>query len=342
MRIRIVSYTAKGRDTAERVADVCASEGHDVERYALPKFCRGGDTPLACGSSEWAGSAFQHADALIFCCASGIAVRAVAPWVRDKTSDPAVLVIDERADYVIPLLSGHIGGANALAVLISQKLGAQAVLTTATDVNGLFAVDVFAARNHLTITDMGRCKAVSAALLAGEPVGFFSEFPVSGQMPRGLTAGIARIGVYVGKAERDPYPETLRLIPKRYAAGMGCRRGMPFEELDAFFIKQLASCGVTEDELLCVASIDLKRNEEGLLALCRARGIPFRTFTAQELNALEGDYTGSGFVQAQTGVDCVCERAAVLASGGTLVRKKTAENGMTFALAETEEAISFV
>ena len=342
MKIRIVSYTARGRDTAERIAAVCETEGHSVTRYALKKFCKAGDTPLLVGACDWAGSAFSAADALIFCCASGIAVRAIAPWVKDKTSDPAVLVVDERADFVIPLLSGHIGGANELAVRLSERLGSQAVLTTATDVNGLFAVDVFAERNRLTITDMNLCKAVSAALLSGEPVGFMSELPVEGELPAGLTEGDARIGVYVGTSHNDAYPKTLRLIPRRYAAGMGCRRGEPAEELDAFLAEQLALCGVTEEELLCVASVDLKRDEKGLISLCERRHLPFITYSAEELNGAEGDFSDSGFVRERTGVDCVCERAAVLAADGKLVTKKKARNGMTFALARTEEAIRFV
>lgn len=342
MKIRIVSYTARGRDTAERIASICESEGHVVTRYALQKFCRDGDTPLLVSASEWAEAGFSDADALIFCCASGIAVRSIAPWVKDKTSDPAVLVIDEHADFVIPLLSGHIGGANELAVMLSGKLGAKAVLTTATDVNGMFAVDVFAEHNRLNITDIKLCKAVSSALLSGEPVGFASELPVEGELPAGLTEGEAQIGVYVGTSHNDVYPITLHLIPRRYAAGMGCRRGKSADDLDAFFTRQLSLRGISDEELLCIASVDLKRDEEGLKTLCQRHRLPFMTYSAEDLNKAEGDFSDSGFVRDRIGVDCVCERAAVLAADGKLVMKKTAENGMTFALAKMEEAIHFV
>ena len=158
MKIRIVSYTARGEQTARRVSDALASAGHETRAFALPKFCRPGDEPLGSSASEWARDGFLHADALVFCCASGIAVRAIAPLVKDKTTDPAVLVIDEAGAFVIPLLSGHIGGANALAQALSDALGATPVISTATDVNGLFAVDVFATKNHLAIADMALAK----------------------------------------------------------------------------------------------------------------------------------------------------------------------------------------
>lgn len=342
MRIRIVSYTARGEQTARRVSNALASAGHETRAFALPKFCKNGDEPLTVSASEWARDGFLHADALVFCCASGIAVRAIAQWVKDKTTDPAVLVIDEAGAFVIPLLSGHIGGANALATALSDALGATPVISTATDVNGLFAVDVFATKNHLAIADMALAKKVSAALLSGEPVGFRSDLPVSGPLPNGLVAGEAKLGVYVGRdAAAAPYPETLALIPRRFAIGMGCRKHKDADAIEAFVNRQLSACGVSKREIRCVASIDLKKDEEGLIALSDSLGVPFFTYSAEALCAVPGDFSGSAFVKETTGVDSVAERAAVKASGGELVVKKIAEDGMTFAMAAYKEEISF-
>ena len=115
MTIWLISYTARGRALGAKVADILRAEGHSCRTFALPKFCQQGDEPLTLSAADWAGKAFEEADALVFCCASGIAVRAIAPHVRDKRKDPAVLVLDEGGTFVIPLLSGHLGGANALA-----------------------------------------------------------------------------------------------------------------------------------------------------------------------------------------------------------------------------------
>lgn len=341
MKVWTVSFTAHGEETARRVKDALESVGHDCRAFAPEKFCKPGDEPLSVSVSDWAGDGFQTADALIFVCAAGIAVRAIVPWVKSKTTDPAVLVIDEKATFVIPLLSGHIGGANALASMLAEAIGSTPVITTASDLNGLFAVDVFATKNRLKITDMVLAKEVTAALLAGEPVGFLSDFPVSGALPKGLASGEAKLGVCVSKERKQPFEKTLRLIPQRFVIGVGCKRGKDAKALDAFLSRELMKADVSLNEVLCLASIDLKKNEQGLLAFSEAHGIPFQTYTADELNAVSGTFSGSEFVKQTTGTDCVSERAAVKASQGELVVKKVAEDGMTFALAEIKEGISF-
>ncbi len=342
MRIRIISYTGQGRNTAAAIADALRGEGHICRRFAMPRFCLQGDEPWAGRAADWAAEGFREADALLFCCAAGIAVRAIAPSVKDKTTDPAVIVIDELGHYVIPLLSGHLGGANALAGKIAGALGATAVLTTATDLNGVFAVDVFASGNSLSIGDMALTREISAALLEGVSVGFRSDLPWEGPLPQGLTTGSAELGICISSdREAGPFARTLRLIPRRYAAGIGCRRGKSGEELEAFLLDQLAKYHITVEELRCIATIDLKADETGLISLCEKYRLPLQTWSAEQLSAVPGEFTGSVFVKAHTGVDSVCERAAVLASRGPLIIRKTAANGMTFALAEFEEVISF-
>lgn len=132
-------------------------------------------------------STSHREDGLIFVGACGIAVRSIAPQIASKKSDPAVLVVDECGQFVISLLSGHLGGANELSLKAAQILGAQPVVTTATDLHKRFAVDVFSRKNDCEILFMKAAKEVSAALLAGKTVGFYSEFPFVGALPNGLT-----------------------------------------------------------------------------------------------------------------------------------------------------------
>ena len=341
MTLWILSYTRRGRALGARAAAVLQAEGHFCRTFALPKFCEAADEPLTLSAPDWAREAFCQAEGLIFCCAAGIAVRAISPHVKDKRTDPAVLVLDEGGQFVIPLLSGHLGGANELAVDLAKKLGATAVLTTATDVNGLFAVDLFAKANDLFIEDMALAKAVSAALLQGEKVGFLSDLPVEGDLPSELTRGPADLGIHVSARAESPFPRTLRLTPRRYAAGLGCRRGKDAGELSSFFARQLTAAGVSPHELLALGSIDIKKDEPGLVALAKEYGLPFVTYSAEALQRAEGEFTPSAFVKGVTGVDSVAERAAVLAAGGKLAVRKIAENGMTFALAKKEEGIRF-
>ena len=345
MTVRLIAYSRRGCETALRAADALTRRGNACRVFASEKHRVSDAVELWSGPcAQWAEAGFAEADALIFCCAAGIAVRGIAPWVRSKKTDPAVLVVDEAGRFVISLLSGHIGGANELAADLAADLGATPVITTATDLNGLFAVDVFAEKNHLFIESMTLAKEVSAALLAGEPVGFCSDLPVRGAVPPELTDGAARIGVCVtADPEKVSYEKTLRLVPRRYAAGLGCRRDKDPDAMERFFLARLAECGVPFRALRCIASVDLKRDEPCLLALSEKYALPFMTYGAAELNALPGTFSGSDFVKGVTGVDCVSERAALLATGqnGKLVCGKTAGDGMTFALAEYEEDVRF-
>lgn len=344
MTVWLAAYSDRGCRTALRAAEALRKRGSVCRVFASEKHRVSESVEaLTVPCADWAGSGFQAADALVFCCAAGIAVRGIAPHVHSKKTDPAVIVVDETARFVISLLSGHIGGANELAAELAADLGATPVITTATDLNGLFAVDVFSEKNHLYIESMALAKEVSAALLAGEAVGFCSDLPVRGPVPPELSQdGPERIGVCVtADPARAPYEKTLRLIPKRYAAGLGCRRGKDAGEMARFFAEKLADRGVDPRSLRCIASVDLKRDEACLLALAEQYKVPFVTYSAEELNALPGEFSGSDFVKGVTGVDCVSERAAALAAGGRIVCKKIAGEGMTFALAEYEEDVCF-
>ena len=326
MTIWLISYTARGRDLAARVSELLRTLGHSCRTFALPKFCGAGDEPLTCSAGDWAKAGFAGADGLVFVCASGIAVRAVAPHVKDKRRDPAVLVLDEAGRFVIPLLSGHLGGAN---------------VESQTTPDGNFPTVASPNPEEPAAMAMALAKAVSAALLSGERVGFCSDLPLAGDLPGELTAGEAELGILVSAEDKRPFARTLRLVPRRYTVGIGCRKGKEEQELEAFLLQNLDRCGVGLHELRALASIDLKKDEPGLVTLAEKVGLPFYTYSAEALRQVPGDFTPSVFVREVTGVDSVCERAAVLSSGGELVVRKAAENGMTFALAKKEEAIRF-
>ena len=341
MKVRLAAYSLTGLGTAEKIAAVLSDRGMECSVWAPEKYCEDGANPIEGSAMDWAKEGFEKADALIFCCAVGIAVRGIAPWVKSKTTDPAVIVTDELGKFVIPLLSGHIGGANELASVIADELGSIPVVTTATDIHGLFAVDVFSTKNHLKIKSMKLAKEVSVDLLAGKKVGFLSDIPVQGELPEGLVKGDAELGICISKEDKKPFGRTLRLVPKSYVVGMGCRKDKDPGELEEYFLRMLSENGVSPDEVRCIASIDIKKDEEGLKALSKKYRVPFVIFTADELKKAEGEFSSSSFVADTTGVDCVCERAAVCAGAKELIVKKQAENGMTFALGKYEEVIHF-
>ena len=325
MTVAVIAFTRRGAELGRKLAAALGGALYAPARFAADV----GAQPVP-ALAAWTAARWEDSDALVFVGAAGIAVRAVAPHVRDKFTDPAVVSVDEEGRFAVPLLSGHVGGANELALRVAELTGGQAAVSTATDVNGLFAVDVWAKGNGLVITDRALAKEVSAALLEGKAVGFASDW--GHPCPAGLTQGPAEIGVWVtARTGAGPFSRTLRLAPKGLILGVGCRRGTERAAIEEAAAEDLA--GSEPLAVAAVATIDLKKDEPGLLAFCAARGLPLLTFSAGELSAVAGDFTPSDFVKGVTGVDNVCERAAA-AAGGRIVVPKLAKNGVTASVAE--------
>lgn len=286
------------------------------------------------------------ADAVIFFCAAGIAVRTMAPLLVHKSVDPAVLVIDEMGKFCISLLSGHAGGANSLAERVGAMTGALPVITTATDLEQKFAVDDFARRNGLLVADWAMAKRISAAILEGEHVRICSDLVLEGDLPEELRETGDHepqnsIRITCRQLESSETSAVLQLIPRTVVAGVGCRRGTPEEKIAAAIESCFREEHIRTESLAALASIDLKREEEGIVSYCRKRDLPFRTYSPEFLRGLCGDFAESSFVEETTGVSNVCERSAQAASGGRLICHKKVYDGVTVALAEKKRSVVF-
>ncbi len=375
-RAVIVSYTENGGRLAERICRGLAGEkGMTVFSYAYRKDFTDTNALLT--------DVFSRTDLLIFIGAAGIAVRQCAPFIKSKASDPAVLVADEKGMHVISLLSGHLGGGNAWCRKVATMIGADPVITTATDLNDAFAVDLFAKANGLMIGDISMIKEVSSRILRGEPVGLVSDLPIEGGLPEGLTliakpgpsggdlpecgiriiGGLQEIDEAAGfqknavlKEGMEPgrgiFRTECRLYAKNLWLGIGCRRGKPAEELKAFLDMFFDANAISPGRICGMASIDLKKDEQGIRELAEAWQLPFVTFSADELNRVPGEFTGSEFVRKTTGTDAVAERSALYAAGpaqenappgsaAKLLVPKTAADGMTAALAAAVTPVKF-
>ena len=322
MNCRLLAFTDRGYDLAQTLAECL---GGEVSRCGRD-----------CALEEWTAEGFRTGESLIFVGAVGIAVRAIAPFVRSKTSDPAVVAVDEGGNYAIPLLSGHLGGANDLARSIAGICGGRAVITTATDVRGCFPVDQWARRQGLRVENPEKIKLVSGKVLAGETVLVKSAWPIAGSPPEG-------VGLTDGEncdVEVSAFPgntAALRLVPPIAVLGVGCRRGTALQTLEGAFEALLAREKLSPLAVKKVCSIHLKGDEPGLLAFCRAHGLELETYSAQRLGEVPGEFPTSDFVQRVTGVGNVCQRSAVLGSGGgALLGEKYQREGVTMALAMGE------
>lgn len=338
MKVAVFAFSRQGCRTARKVMEFFA--GEELRAYTMERFEEPGFEPICRPPQTFYGPIFETSDAIVFVGSVGIAVRKIAPYVKDKRTDPAVVSIDELGTFVIPLLSGHIGGANDLALRLAETLGAAPVITTATDINHKFSVDAWAARNGYILSNMCKAKAVSADILEKD-IPLLSDFPVVTDYPNGVIAGdCGEIGICITYGQKEPFARTLRLIPPILHLGIGCHRDIETDAIREAVNSVLQANGLDRRAVRCVASIDLKSDERGLLEFCEENGWPISFYSAEELWAVPGEFTASEFVQSITGVDNVCERAA-LAGAEKLIVRKTAHNGVTVAVAAEHLEVHF-
>lgn len=431
MKVSIISFTLKGIELSLKIKK--AFSGETEEELCLYTKCSHAEKSLTerklteknlaeSGLSyveqpltEWTGEQMKKRRSLLFIGACGIAVRAIAPFLTDKLNDVPVLVMDEQGRFVIPVLAGHVGGANELAVSLAERMGSTPVITTATDLNHCFAVDLFARRNALHIVNKDGIAKVSSRILAGEEVTMAVEeghFREEAQTLRGrrvsrktnIPDGIRLVScipefhtdipiVMTEVIEDIPAASTeltmnvpavsaesttdapvafsessagipgvtespvdilvapasygqgrlLTLRPKEYVIGIGCKRGKAAEQINQFVNRVLKESGISMEQVAAFVSIDRKKDEEGILWMSSHYGIPFVTYSAEELQQVEGTFHASEFVKSQVGVDNVCERAALRFSGpdGILITGKQAEDGITAAIVKRRWSVSF-
>jgi cobalamin biosynthesis protein CbiG len=279
--------------------------------------------------------------------AAGIVVRSAASLLKDKKTDPAVVVMDEKGEYAISLLSGHIGGANALARRIAEYLDAQAVITTASDVQGKIALDLWAEEENLYVEDREKLKRLSSKIVNGQTIKVCSEHAMGVEhIPEEFEMVETPDRAEMIITDRLLSEDALILRPRTLFVGIGCNRGTAMEEIreavDAAFQKErLSPCSINR-----VASIDIKKDEQGLLDFARGNGLKIEFFSKDELNrtALSHNMTESETVRAATGAVAVAEPAAILASErlirkSVLVMPKLKRGNVTLAIAKAESML---
>lgn len=372
--LSIISFTEKGAHLSLKLLDMLNEAGESAGLFTKCSKYRDGSINkrlryVYSSTDEWAKVQMSAKNELLFIGACGIAVRAIAPWVTNKLYDSPVLVMDEIGTYVIPILSGHVGGANEIAVKIAEMTGSIPVITTATDLNRSFAVDIFAKKNYLYIENKDGIAKVSSKVLRGEKISIAVETPEYGiseseteshhykqiryEQLRHDSQFANQIEI-VDFPPRQPvdviittgncdYNADLILRPREYVLGMGCKRDKEPEKIAEYIDRTLTELGINKNQVYAVCSIDKKRDEAGFLQWSSLERIPFITYSAEELEEVEGDFEASQFVKSQVGVDNVCERAALKGCGesGELVYRKHASDGMTIAVAKRDWRVSF-
>lgn len=302
-----------------------------VQPWAISRFDRLSD--------EVAGQ-FHRFNGHIFIMATGIVVRMLAPLILDKTRDPAVAVIDDRGKHCISLLSGHIGGANRMTLAAAQCIGANPVITTATDVNQVPAIDTLAEQAGLAIENPEAIKYVNMAFLNNTPIGFTDTenrlLPLVEERYVAPPQGNPQVRVLVDHriSSTGNTPRTLILRPQSLVAGMGCNRNTDMKEMKTLLVQTLKEHNLSLLSLSGLATVDIKNDEQGLLELARELSLPLQFFSREQLKGVDTIQTPSKMVEQHIGVPSVCEAAAILgARQGQLIVPKTNTKNVTVAIA---------
>lgn len=272
---------------------------------------------------------YKDYDQLVFVMATGIVVRTLGPLLQHKSKDPAVVVMDEKGTHVISFLSGHLGGANALSKKLAKVTGGTAVITTASDVNGLLAIDMLAEKYNLVLEDFDGGRDVTAVLVDGGKVQTLGlEIKERGYTPEKGDAVL-----YIGHDSKSFDQVSVCLKPKNLILSMGCRRDTAFEALLAFVESTLNSEGYSVKCINKLVSAWVKSDEKGFITLSNHLDIPFVTFDKAEILKVSNQFDQSDFVSKTIGVPCVSEPCGYLAShrGRCLINKRK-HNGMTLSL----------
>jgi cobalt-precorrin 5A hydrolase/precorrin-3B C17-methyltransferase len=338
MRIAIITVTKGGRETGARIKE--ALKEHDVALYGKKEYIAEGDEELRHPIGEFVGALVKSFEALVFVTATGVAVRAVAKHMKEKHADPAVVVVDERAKHVISLLSGH-HGANALTREIASRIGAEAVITTSTEVQGKMSVEGLAEKLNSAIDDYRDVKAVNAAIANDIAVDVFSEVELNLELPDLSLKPWAALResrnpkVVITNKLLEVEGPTVLLRPKNLILGLGARRGIDKERLLEAVREGLKASKLSIKSVKALATIEARAREKGFIEAAKALGVPLVGISREAIREVEGEYHSSDYVKEKIGVGAVCEPCAALAGdNASVIVGKTKFKGITLAVAE--------
>ena len=292
------------------------------------------DTRLYEGKAKEALTrAWYECDGIVLFLATGAALRLLAPLLASKQQDPGVVTVDDAGNFVVALCGGHEGGANALAARVADTLGGTPVITTASDSVGFPALDSLGDRLGLRLEGDSDLASVGAALVSGEKVNFVTDrrWPL-GPLPENVVRTDeweAPLILISDRLVETPRPAVV-FRPPSLVAGVGCSRGVDAEEILELLLRSLAQAELTEKSVAALASIDVKRDEAGLLQAAEKLDVPIHFHPAEALSVVEAP-NPSELVRDAVGTPSVAE-AAVVSSGAELVLEKRKSANATVAI----------
>lgn len=350
-KIAIVTITKNGVELGQRLTQLFPGS----HLYVPAKFAskqKAGEYSFQEPVKEVVRKVFSNYESLVLIMAVGIAVRLLAPELKGKDKDPGAVVVDEKGKFAVSLLSGHMGGANQLASKIASVIGAQPVITTASEVGETIAVDLLGRELGWELESEANVTKVSAAIVSGEKVGIYQDAGERdwwrGTLPENIRkfSSLEDLGRstclmalvitdrLLGQEHQALLARAVMYHPKSLVIGIGCNRGVIYSKIEEAITQVLLEHGLSIKSIRNIATIDLKRDEQGLLEFARKRDLPIEFFTREALIQVDFPSAPSTTTFKWVGTPAVCEPAALLSSKSNhLVVAKTKLGGVTIAVA---------
>ena len=347
-KIAILSITNNGRELALRIKEIMKN----VDVFFIKKdtdYKSDEVTVVNKGLKEFIPQIFDKYDYLIFIMATGIVVRTIAPLIISKFSDPAILVMDEKGNNIISLLSGHMGGANEMTLYMSDLINSHPVITTATDVNKKSSLDMIAKKLNGHIDDFrDNVLKINSMLVNNEEVHLYIDgnYKINHQgftlydektdldKVRNLVVVTNKkdINKILNKNIENLNEKIIKVTPKDIVIGVGCKKNTDSKHMKNSLIKFLAEYNIDINAVKEIGSIEIKKDEKAIIDLAKFLDVKFKTFSVEEISKVDYLYEKSDWVKKNVGVYSVSDPVAHLLSEGRVIINKQKYDGITFSI----------
>ena len=322
MKLAVVTVTEKGVRNGLKI-----QEKIDCDVFTISKFMKEKTLLIENGLQNFFEKNLLKYDTFLFITASGIAVRTIAPFIKSKDIDPAVLTMDEEGNFIISLLSGHLGGANEAAKILGEITGAVPVISTASDVSGKIAVDTIAMKINGKLESLESAKKVTSLIVAGKEVNIKVPENMENENPQGVILISNRKNIEIAK-----------IIPQNIVVGVGCKKDKEAEKIIDAVKDSFEKLNLCEESIRVFATVDIKENEAGIIGTAEYFGKELKIISREDIQKIENNFETSQFVKKSIGIGAVSAPCAFIAGKGRgkFLAEKLKYEGITISIFEEE------
>ena len=322
MKLAVITVTEKGVRNGLKI-----KEKINCDVFTISKFMKEKTLLIENGLQNFFEKNLLKYDTFLFITASGIAVRTIAPFIKSKDKDPAVLTMDEEGNFIISLLSGHLGGANEAAKILGEITGAIPVISTASDVSGKIAVDTIAMKINGKLESLESAKKVTSLIVTGKEVDIKVPENMENENPQGVILISNRKNIEIAK-----------IIPQNIVVGIGCKKNKEAEKIIDAVKDSFEKLNLCEESIRIFATADIKENEAGIIGTAEYFGKELKIISREDIQKIENNFETSQFVKKSIGVGAVSAPCAFIGGNGRgkFLAEKLKYEGITISIFEEE------